>query len=933
MICHRPEHNGLAIISGIAACLLIFCSLPAWSTTTRLTESTTVLGNQASLESGSPSLSADGKLLVFHSAAPNLVPDDHNRVWDIFLRNTASGSLSRISNGMNGQEANGGSSDPVISADGRFVAFQSTASNLVPDDNNNRSDVFLYDIQSGTTTRISIDSNGNEANRGSGSAALSDNGRFVAFSSDATNLVANDNNGVSDIFLHDTQTGATRLVSVDSSGYQANAFSDYPAISGDGRYVAFTSVASNLVPDDTEGHSDIFVHDTQSGTTIRISEDGIGHGGNADTFSQASLSTTGGYIAFDSQASNLAPGAYYSSYTNVFLHDLQLHQTIVVSKDDSGNISPGSSFNPVISGDGKFVAYESRGQLLSNDVNDKRDIYLFDVEAGVNTLVSITSNNTQGNQRSRKPAISQDGTHVAFISDADNLDLETADANLREDIFLRDLEAATTSRQSLASNGPFPAPPNAPCCYDLEISADGRFVVFDSVANNLVSGDTNAIYSDTPEYYKGIQDIFVLDTTTKTPVRVNVHTDGMQSNLRSDHAAISADGRYVVFDSAASNLVDGDTNYATDVFLHDMQTRETIRISLDPLGNQLDASSATADISADGRFVVFISDADNLVTGDTNGVEDVFVLDRQNGHYKRVNISSSGTQVTQTSNFTYAPSISGDGRYVVFQSSADNLVSGDTNGVTDVFVHDLQQEKTWRVSVASSGVQADAQSTYPVISDDGRYIVFDSMASNLAPNGDNNNVQDVYRYDMSSKTIELVSQNDAGYIGNDHSNHPAISPDGRFVSFSSVASNLVTGDWNRSGDVFVRDMQTGTIARSSVNDAGTGGDDDSFSAAITTVGGQPLVAFASDAKNLTPDIGALTEVFLYQPGSCSSFSVLHTFTPITKTQHWQCGYLEATSGFEIGAGGYVTFEADSIHLGAAFRVLDGGVFRALLPAH
>ena len=490
-------------------------------------------------------------------------------------------------------------------------------------------------------------------------------------------------------------------------------------------------------------------------------------------------------------------------------------------------------------------------------------------ENNINSLVSIDSNGQPSNGDSRNASLSADAKHTAFVSVADNLDLLV----LMYDIFVRDrADTVQTTRQNLATDGPFPAPPNGPCCLDTQISANGRYVVFDSQAGNLVAGDTNVNHE---EYYKGIQDIFVYDINTKAHVRVSVHSDGSQADLRSDHGAISADG----------------------------------------------------------RFVVFISGADNLVTGDTNNVEDVFVLDRQTCHYQRVNISSACAQVTETSNSTYAPAISGDGRYVVFQSAADNLVADDSNGVTDIFVHDLQQEKTCRVSVANDGSQINAQSAYPVISDDGRYIAFVSRASNLAPSGDFNDVLDIFRYDLVNKTLDLVSQSSDGYIGNDHSNYPSISPDGRYVSFLSGASNLVPDDWNRSSDIFLRDMQAGTTIRASVNDAGTGGDDDSWSAAVTAVNGEPMVAFASNAKNLTPDIGALPEVFLYQPGTCDSFSVLHTSTPIVEIQHWQCGSLEVTSGFEIGAGGYVTFEADSIHLGAAFRVLEGGIFRALKSSH
>jgi Tol biopolymer transport system component len=892
--------------------------------------STTVLGKQASLNSDSPALSANGKLLVFESAAPNLVADDTNRASDIFLRNVETGALTRIPGGTGVEEANGSSDRPILSADGRFIVFRSSASNLVDDDNNQRPDLFLYDIQAGSTKRISVDSSGNETyGYGYYTTAISQNGRFVAFASDAADLVSGDTNGVDDVFLHDTQTGQTTRVSVASNGTEANAYSDAPTLSADGRYVAFTSNASNLVNGDTEGKMDVFVHDTQTHSTIRVSVDGSGHGGN-DRSGSPTLSSDGRYVAFDSLASNLVPNDNNAA-SDIFLRDLLNNVTSLISKDGSGHSILGNSFDPSISADGKFITFESSATLIVADSNNKRDIYLYDVVNNINTLVSIDSNASQANEESRSAFLSADGKHTAFVSLADNLDLLVPDTNVMNDIFVRDrVDVAKTTRQSLATDGPFPAPPNGPCCYDIRISSNGSYVVYDSQAGNLVVGDTN---TDLETYYKGIQDIFVYDTNTQSTIRASVHSDGTQSSRRSDHGSISADGRYVVFDSLASDLIDDDTNYTTDVFLHDMQSHQTRRISLDPLGNQLDASSSTADISANGRFVVFISGADNLVTGDTNGVEDVFVLDRQTGDYQRVNVSSQGVQVTDTSNFTFAPRISGDGRYVVFQSSADNLVADDTNGVTDVFVHDLQQEKTWRVSINSSGEQGDAQSGNPVISDDGRYITYASSASNLAPKGDNNGAVDVFLYDMQNKTTSLISQDSNGNIGNDHSNSPSITPDGGYVSFSSSASNLVSDDGNNRSDIFIRDVQAGTTVRASINDAGTGGDDDSSTPAISSVDGKALVAFRSNAKNLTPGIGSMPEVFVHQTGSCSSYSVLPTTIPSNYERHWQCDHLEAVSGFVIQLLGYGLFEADAIVLGPGFRVEDGGVFRAMLLKH
>ncbi|WP_419596957.1 TolB family protein [Thiolapillus sp.] len=466
MIQRHSAYNTRSLLSRAAACLLILFTLPAWATTTRLSESNTVLGRQASWESDSPSLSADGKLLVFDSLAPNLVAGDHNRASDIFLRNVETGSLSRISRGMNGLEANGGSDRPVISADGRFVAFRSSASNLVPDDNNNDTDLFLYDVTAGTISRINVDSNGDET-QGCYcyTTAISQDGRFIAFVSDAADLVTGDNNGVMDVFLHDTQTGVTRRVSVDSHGNEANAYSGSPAISADGRYVAFASDATNLVPDDTEGHTDIFVHDTQTSTTVRVSVDGTGKGGNGNSHS-ASLSAHGRYITFDSNASNLVSGDGNGN-SDIFLRDLHLNTTVLVSKDVSGHSVGGSSFNPSISADGKFIAFESTSRLITADTNDNRDIYLYDVENNINSLVSIDNNGHPSNGDSHNASLSADGKHTAFVSVADNLDLLVPDTNVMYDIFVRDrADTVQTTRQNLAMDGPFPAPPNGPCCYD-----------------------------------------------------------------------------------------------------------------------------------------------------------------------------------------------------------------------------------------------------------------------------------------------------------------------------------------------------------------------------------------------------------------------------------------------------------------------------------
>jgi Tol biopolymer transport system component len=281
---------------------------------------------------------------------------------------------------------------------------------------------------------------------------------------------------------------------------------------------------------------------------------------------------------------------------------------------------------------------------------------------------------------------------------------------------------------------------------------------------------------------------------------VSVHSDGTQGDDVSSFASISAHGRYVAFTSAASTLVTGDTNNGLDVFVHDRQTGTTTRVSLGLNGNQANGSSQEPSISAGGRYIAFYSGASNLVRGDTNRASDVFVYDRQTGTTSRVSLRSNGNQANRNSS---VPSISGNGRYVAFYSNASNLVRGDTNDKFDAFVHDRQTGTTRRVSISSNGNQGNRSSYFPSISGDGRYVAFFSGASNLV-RGDTNSRFDVFVRDRQTGTTRRVSVGPNGSQGNRVSGWPSISGDGQYVAFQSNASNLVPGDANNTYDLFVR---------------------------------------------------------------------------------------------------------------------------------
>lgn len=413
----------------------------------------------------------------------------------------------------------------------------------------------------GAPSRVSVADQGGEPNLNCWRPDVSDDGRFVAFVSGATNLIPVDTNGRWDVFLRDQQLGVTTRVNVDSSGVPADDHGDFPMLSRDGRFVVYSTPASNLVMGDLNGDDDVFVHDTQTATTERV------------------------------------------------------------SVDSSGSEAHGASFLPTISASGRYVVFTSSApDLVAGDTNQKMDVFLRDRVAGTTARVSLRSGGGQSNGNS----------------------------------------------------------------YDGWITPDGRFVVFHSQSTDLVAGDNNPL-----------EDVFVHEIPTAITTRVSVSTAGLGGNASSFRGTISDDGRFVAFTSYASNLVAGDTNGVLDTFVRDRWTGETRRVSVGAGGVQGSAQSLSGRICGDGRFVAFMSEAANLVSGDTNGVADSFVHELATGLTTRVSVGGAGVQGNGETAFQPWPSISSDGRWVAFSSAASNFVSGDTNGWSDVFLVDRASFAPW----------------------------------------------------------------------------------------------------------------------------------------------------------------------------------------------------------------------------------------------
>ena len=381
------------------------------------------------------------------------------------------------------------------------------------------------------------------------------------------------------------------------------------------------------------------------------------------------------------------------------------------------------------------------------------------------------------------------------------------------------------------------------------LSGDGRFVVFYSYSSNLVNGDDN-----------GEGDIFVHDRQNNQTNLVSIASDGTQGNNESYcYPSISDNGRYVAFSSESSNLVEGDTNDAPDTFVHDIISGTTEWISANSSGHQKYTLGTTiTPISSDGRYVAFDTSANNLVSGDDNEVFDVFVRDRVLGQTERVSVASDGTQANGNS---WVHSISGDGRYVTFSSFADNLVSGETNYNPHIYLHDRQSGTTEIVSVASNGsIGNGGSSTRSEISDDGRFVVFESGADNLDPEFKNPSFN-VFLRDRLSGTTKIMAVASDGTYGNDESTSPAISSDGRFITYVSYSTNLVPGGETGISYIYLHDRETGVTERVSLSSSGDVANDWSIYPDVSDDGS--IITFTSNADNLVSgDTNEVQDIFV-----------------------------------------------------------------------
>jgi Tol biopolymer transport system component len=916
-------------------------------------------------DSGPAIISPDGRYVLFSSAANNLaltvssnpIPVLIPARINVYLRDRTNGTTSLVSVNLTGTGGGYGDSFATgISSNGQYALFESSATNLLAGDTNNATDVFVRDLVNGTNILVSVSTNGGFGNGSSGSAVMTPDGRYVAFVSSANNLVAGDTNGIPDIFVRDRVLGTTTLAShgAMSAGWSASTDNGSlePSITPDGRFVAFYSTATNLVAGVTT-LGNIYVRDLQAGTTYwastsaRSQLQAIFGTSNGVCFSPK-ISTNGSLVAYEVSAA-----AYANAAGVVLRYNLSSGQTDIVNTNANAPVGAYQDMRTIdLSPDGRFVAsVANNGSPNSNTV-----VYLWDALAGTNLLASADVNDaTPVSGSSYAPLLDPTGRYVFFLSSSTNLTTNTlngdchlycrdtqsgttvlvdanasgvgvgvnaagypnlcpsaqllafesanvGDRNHYMDVLIYNLQSTTTELVSVQSPPITSQSPDGQSVLSstAAVSLNGRYVAFASDADNLVANDTN-----------GLRDVFVRDLISGTNILVSADTNGLPASGVSSEPSISSDGRYVVFSSSAPDLVPGDTNNSVDVFERDLQNGTTTLVSMNMNGTGPGNSNSYAPIlSSDGRFVLYESQSQNLAPGSFGtSVQNLFLRDLQLGTNYALTASSAaiggvysadmtpdghyaafiGNLSGSASSFSYFYVWDSQLAALVYTNSASNLqkivISSDGQRLaystaTALFIADRANPSN-NATVASGSFYASQWGGR--FSTDGSLFAFYTSAALVAT--DSNGVNDVYLYDVLARTNFLVSQNLSGIgAGDGASDSPVISPDNRFVAYRSAADNLVPGDNNGVPDVFIYDRTGGSTTLLTASQSGNGSAANRSLLPQFSGDGQTLVFESAASDLVTNDWNRASDVFafnLYFAGLIPTFYI--QISPVAPT--------------------------------------------------
>lgn len=925
-ISNRPFRTAASLVLGLGLLGGTVVQLPAAPSLLSPRLESVVPGAGGNGNSVSPLVTPDGRFIVFSSSANNLVTDDNSHLaLDVFLRDQLNQTMELVSRNTNG---NGGGNDHsvglAVSTTGRYVLFQSDATDLLPGDTNNASDVFLRDRQLGTTFLASVANDGGFGNRASSEAVMTPDGQWIAFISTATNLVSGDTNGVADLFLRHVSGGTTHWITAGGTGVNSHASS--PIITPDGRYTAFFSTARNLaagVPTTTRG--EIYLYDALANSVTWVSTNASVTTSNLLKLNQPpsyhpALSEDGRYVAFKCGWTNgtVTPPTPGVAAALVFRYDLIDGTTTIIST----NAFAAWPFNddvygPEISPDGRFIAYVER-ELNGGSIYSS--VRLWDQQTGTNILVSGDANGLWPvNSLSHTPTVSADGRFVTFLSDASTLVTNAVSNGLH--LYRRDLQTATTV---LVDTDPSGAGVAEQTDTRAHVSADGRFIVYSS-EDSLFDSDTN-----------NALDVVLWDETTRTNQLISTRNPMATSQSGSGLSvvgplSVSGDGKWIAFASFAPDLVANDFNRESDVFVRDQWSGHTLLVSVGVDGNAATGGSSHSPmISGDGRYVFFLSGATNLVSGDTNQAIDVFRRDLWNDTTVCVSVNSSGLALGTGD--SASPACSPDGRYVVFHCRTNTTSSSGA-----IFWRDLQLGQTRQVgavgtetfapTLSANGQRVAYATTFLFVWDAvsqsstnlGSFVGLRSAA--IAPSGDKilfATTAQLYVRNLAGAGTQLLAANPQQLRASGH-----WSGDGRFAAFATRA-NVLLSDLNNTHDVYLRDFQTGTFILVSRNPVGPGSATGPSDLPSISADGQ-YVAFRSFATNIAPGIARAPSLLVFNRLAGTNSLIATSSTGIGPSAWLTQPALSA-------AGGLLAFQSWDEGLVSGDRNRFGDSFASGLPA-
>ena len=835
-----------------------------------------------------------------------------------------------------------------VSQDGKLIVFSSSATNLVAGDTNNRRDIFLYDRRTATPTTTLISSSAidptQSANGDSVEASISKDGRYITFLSNAKNLTADVVTGnVNQLYRWDrdaTTTTKTTLISKSATAVGDGNVSE-AVMSNDGKSIAFVSTSSNLSGKsvggtaivDLNGIQDAFLWRETVGPLLISMNSTSNQSEPEGVNSGIEISDNGRFITFNTAAS-LSSGD--PRRNDIYVYDASSGGLEVASYDVINDVAFGASVGPaqvsITSSNKLRVVFSSSFNATNNtngisDTNGTEDVFIAERDLTIPNsvfvdikLVSLKPDGkTSGNTGSSNAVISANGRYIAFTSNAS--DLVTGDTNTKQDVFIRDLDSTTPAIATrLVSRNSTGGALGDGTSSKVRISDDGNIVTFTSAATNLVGGvvanDPNGAGEDVFTYNR------TDDTLTLVSQKVGAATTTADlptnaQNIRTLQTPIvSGDGSTIVYANDATNIVSKDTNDMADIFAFNVATSANTLVTT-VVSNQNSITGAgnstiqpIGSVSKDGRYVVFSSTVNSLVTGDTNAQQDIFLRDTtllptDPNSLKLISRSSVSTK--SGNGLSSQPFISADGKYVVFSSTASDLISGD-DSLKDIFLYDVTSGAITAIVSRTTGPSGKASSDNASVAVDASgevYVAFTSRSSNLGPSvtGVRNNV---YLWKKSTSAIALLSRATTGGGGNQDALTSIISADGKYVAFSSIASNLEgagTLDTNNVSDIFLYDITANTLKLVSQSALGAIGNAASFNPVISDVGG--VVAFESNATNLTAiaDANAAIDVFRYAAGVVSLVSANAAGTAAGNAASGQSGQQSGFTGVSLSADG------------------------------